>query len=111
MFSTLFFHSVADRVVDVSADPHGTSVAGVAAARNNSVCGVGSAYFAEIASVRLTAGPTTDAQRATAMTYKYNDNDIFSASFGPVGTGKFVFSFPSSFLTFVQKKQLVLEEL
>lgn len=85
-------------------DYHGTSVAGIAAARNNNECGVGSAYMAEISGIRLTAKSSTDAERATALSYKYvftfahvvflfltilyryNENDIFSGSFAPIGT-------------------------
>ncbi len=55
----------------MTSDFHGTSAAGVALAANNNECGVGAAYMAEGAGIRLIAGPTTDAIEATGLTYKY----------------------------------------
>jgi subtilisin-like proprotein convertase family protein len=69
---------------DVNADCHGTSVAGVAAARDDgSACGVGAAFRAGVAGLRLIAGPATDADEAAALTYKYNTIHIFNNSWGP----------------------------
>lgn len=77
---------------DDSADPspvyagdrHGTSVAGVAAARDDGIsCGVGAAYRAGLAGIRLIADPVTDAQEAAALTFHYDNNHIFNNSWGP----------------------------
>lgn len=76
-FILLFFKLISNYFEDEDADFHGTSVAGVAAARNNSDCGVGSAYQAEIAGIRLTAKASTDADRATALSYRYSFNLFF----------------------------------
>jgi len=71
-----------------SNDKHGTSAAGVAAARDDgSSCGVGAAYRAGLAGLRLISAPTTDAQEASALTYHYNSTEnlisIYSNSWGP----------------------------
>jgi subtilisin-like proprotein convertase family protein len=70
-----------------SDDAHGTSVAGVAAARDESTCGVGVAYRANIAGVRLLSGFTTDVLEADALNHALNVNDISSNSWGPVDSG------------------------
>ena len=63
---------------------HGTSCAGVAAARgNNGIGGSGVAPEATLVGIRLIAAPTTDQQEADAFAYK---SDIISAksnSWGP----------------------------
>jgi len=65
-------------------DFHGTAVAGMAAANNDGVsCGVGAAYDASLASLRLIAASTSDAQQATALTYAQNTNFIYNNSWGP----------------------------
>lgn len=67
-----------------SGDFHGTSVAGVAAARDDgSACGVGAAFRAGLAGLRLISAPSTDADEAAALTYQYNTIHIFSNSWGP----------------------------
>lgn len=43
-------------------DNHGTSAAGLAAGRDNTVCGVGASYRAKIAGVRMISQPTSDAE-------------------------------------------------
>jgi len=68
-------------------DGHGTSAGGVAAARDNTTCGVGSAFRAGLSGLRLIAAPSTDADEASALTYQYNTNDIFSNSWGPFDDG------------------------
>jgi subtilisin-like proprotein convertase family protein len=67
-----------------SADSHGTSVGGVAAAADDGdECGVGAAYNADLSAQRLIAGPSTTAQEAAALTYAYQENDIYNNSWGP----------------------------
>lgn len=69
-------------------DGHGTSAAGLAAASRNSVCGIGTGSGATIVGLRLLAGPTTDMVEATALSYKKNEIDIYSNSWGPIDDGK-----------------------
>jgi subtilisin-like proprotein convertase family protein len=65
-------------------DDHGTAVAGVAAAAGNNSLGVsGAAPGASLAGLRLTGGPTTDAQDAEALTFALADIDIYNNSWGP----------------------------
>ena len=64
-------------------DKHGTSAAGVAAARDNDTCGVGSAYRAGLAGLRLIAFENTDADEAEALSYQYENIHIYSNSWGP----------------------------
>lgn len=60
---------------------HGTRCAGAAAANaNNSVCGVGVAYDAQVAGIKILDGPITDLLEARALTYKAKDVHIRSAS-------------------------------
>jgi subtilisin-like proprotein convertase family protein/subtilisin family serine protease len=69
-------------------DYHGTSVAGVAAAReNNDTCGVGAAYHASLAGLRLLASEIADADEAQALSYKRDDIDIYNNSWGPSDGG------------------------
>lgn len=77
--------SPAPRLAD---DQHGTRCAGEVAAAPNDVCGVGVAYDSKIAGVRILSGPITDADEASALNYKYQENDIFSCSWGPPDDGK-----------------------
>jgi len=68
---------------------HGTRCAGeIAAAANNSVCGVGIAYEAGIGGVRILDGPITDSLEAEALVFKMDKVDIYSASWGPPDDGK-----------------------
>ena len=68
-------------------DTHGTSVAGVAAARDESTCGVGAAFRASLAGVQVLSDFTTDALEAQALGFALNVNDISSNSWGPVDNG------------------------
>ncbi|KAL7747931.1 pheromone processing endoprotease [Sorochytrium milnesiophthora] len=69
-------------------DYHGTRCAGeVAAAPNNSMCGVGVAYGARVAGIRILSGDVTNAEEAAAINYAYQDNDIYSCSWGPADDG------------------------
>lgn len=76
-------------------DAHGTSAAGVAAARDNTTCGVGAAYRANLSGIRLISAPVTDAEEANALSYKNGasgntalTNDIYSNSWGPYDDAK-----------------------
>ncbi|MEM1121704.1 MAG: S8 family serine peptidase [Bacteroidota bacterium] len=71
-------------------DDHGTACAGVAAAIGNNNTGVsGAASNANLSAVRLIAGPNTPADETTALTLNYNNNDIFSNSWGPFDNGAY----------------------
>ncbi|CAO3688258.1 unnamed protein product [Rhizopus stolonifer] len=69
-------------------DTHGTRCAGQIAAVKNNVCGVGIAYESKVAGVRILSGDLTDADEALALNYKYQDNHIFSCSWGPTDNGE-----------------------
>jgi len=81
------FHD-SDPSPDFVDDTHGTSAAGVAAARDNSECGVGSAYRAQLAGLRILSSNVYDADEAAALSYKNNENQIYSNSWGPTDDGK-----------------------
>lgn len=67
-----------------SEDFHGTSVAGVAAARGNNGIGVsGAAPLASLVGFRLISGPSTDADEADAMGRLNTDIAIKNNSWGP----------------------------
>jgi len=71
-----------------SDDTHGTSCGGLAfSGMNNNACGVGIAYEASFSGQRLISGMTIDATEASALSYKIDQNAIFSASWGPVDDG------------------------
>ncbi|MEO1530321.1 MAG: S8 family peptidase, partial [Planctomycetota bacterium] len=71
-----------------AADPHGTSVAGVAAAVFENSLGVaGSAPDAGLSGLRLIAGPTSDLDEATALTFSMQNIDIYNNSWGPFDSG------------------------
>ncbi|WFD06107.1 kexin [Malassezia vespertilionis] len=69
-------------------DVHGTRCAGEVAAARNEVCGVGVAPNAKIAGIRILSAPISDADEAMALNYAYQDNDIYSCSWGPPDNGK-----------------------
>lgn len=69
-------------------DNHGTRCAGEVSAARNDVCGVGVAYDSKIAGLRILSKLITDADEALAMTYDYQNNDIYSCSWGPPDDGK-----------------------
>jgi len=64
-------------------DAHGTSAGGAAAARDNNTCGLGVAYRAGLAGLRLIAVESTDAQEADALSFHRDDIHIYSNSWGP----------------------------
>ena len=71
-------------------DTHGTRCAGEIAASINSVCGVGVAYGAKVAGIRLLGGTITDVDEALALNYAYQLNHIYSCSWGPSDDGRHV---------------------
>jgi len=71
-----------------SFDGHGTAVAGVAAGvGNNSIDVTGAAFGASIAGHRLIACGFSDSTSADALSYNYDDIDIYSNSWGPFDSG------------------------
>lgn len=68
-------------------DTHGTAVAGLAAARDNLLGGVGVAPRARLAGLRLTAAATSDLQEAAAFAWKNNRIHIYNNSWGPDDSG------------------------
>ncbi|KAI1318140.1 pheromone processing endoprotease [Mortierella claussenii] len=69
-------------------DQHGTRCAGEIAAVRNDLCGVGVAYGAKVAGLRILSSQITDADEAAALNYEYQKNHIYSCSWGPPDDGK-----------------------
>lgn len=69
-------------------DLHGTRCCGEIAAAKNDACGVGVAYKARIAGIRILSGPITEADEAMALNYGMNVNDVYSCSWGPPDDGR-----------------------
>ncbi|CAO3594041.1 unnamed protein product [Absidia cylindrospora] len=69
-------------------DYHGTRCAGQIAASKNDACGVGIAYHSKVSGIRILSGEITDVDEAAALNYKFQENDIFSCSWGPTDDGK-----------------------
>lgn len=72
----------------LSNDQHGTRCSGEIAAGANDACGVGVAYKAKVAGLRILSGAITDADEAAALNYKYQENEIYSCSWGPPDDGE-----------------------
>ncbi|KAI1392771.1 peptidase S8/S53 domain-containing protein [Hypoxylon trugodes] len=72
----------------LSDDKHGTRCAGEVSAARNDVCGVGVAYDSKIAGIRILSKLISDADEADAMNYDFQNNDIYSCSWGPPDDGK-----------------------
>lgn len=72
----------------LSDDKHGTRCAGEIAAVRNDVCGVGMAYDSKIAGIRILSKPISDEDEALAINYKYQENQIYSCSWGPPDDGQ-----------------------
>ena len=72
----------------LSDDRHGTRCAGEIAAVKNGVCGVGVAYNARIGGLRILSKVITDEDESTAMNYAFQDNQIYSCSWGPPDDGR-----------------------
>ena len=77
-----------DPDADRAGDTHGTSAAGCAAAVANGVCGVGAAPEASLAGIRLISKMASDSDEASALSYEYNVNHVYSNSWGPSDNGK-----------------------
>ncbi|KAG0321002.1 pheromone processing endoprotease [Linnemannia gamsii] len=73
------------RLVD---DQHGTRCAGEIAAAKNDLCGLGVAYGAKVAGLRILSGQITDVDEAAALNYRFQDNHIYSCSWGPPDDGQ-----------------------
>ncbi|KAH7001159.1 peptidase S8/S53 domain-containing protein [Ilyonectria destructans] len=73
---------------ELSDDRHGTRCAGEVSAARNDVCGVGVAYDSRIAGIRILSKAIGDADEAEAMIFKYQDNQIYSCSWGPSDDGR-----------------------
>jgi kexin len=72
----------------LSDDRHGTRCAGEVSAVKNNVCGVGVAWDSKIAGIRILSKLITDADEAIAMNYAYQQNQIYSCSWGPPDDGR-----------------------
>ena len=72
----------------LSDDHHGTRCAGEIAAVKNGVCGVGAAYNARIGGLRILSKVIADEDEAVAMNYAFQQNQIYSCSWGPPDDGK-----------------------
>ena len=72
----------------LSDDKHGTRCAGEVSAVKNNVCGVGVAWDSKIAGIRILSKLITDADEAVAMNYAYQQNQIYSCSWGPPDDGR-----------------------
>ncbi|ORZ10039.1 peptidase S8/S53 domain-containing protein, partial [Lobosporangium transversale] len=73
------------RLVD---DNHGTRCAGEIAAAKNDLCGVGVAFGAKVAGIRILSGQITDAEEAAALNYQFQQNHVYSCSWGPPDDGR-----------------------
>ena len=74
----------------LSDDTHGTRCAGEIAAVKNDVCGVGIAYTAKVAGLRVLSGTLSNDDEARAVTYACNTTQIYSCSWGPRDDGRTV---------------------
>ncbi|KAF9907529.1 pheromone processing endoprotease [Linnemannia zychae] len=68
-------------------DNHGTRCAGEIASARNDLCGVGVAWDAKVAGIRILSGPITDIQEAEALNYNFQETQIYSCSWGPTDDG------------------------
>ncbi|KAI5294503.1 pheromone processing endoprotease, partial [Ascosphaera acerosa] len=71
----------------LSDDRHGTRCAGEVAAARNDVCGVGVAYDGKVAGIRILSAPITEEDEAASINYGFQDNQVYSCSWGPVDDG------------------------
>ena len=69
-------------------DRHGTRCAGEIAAVKNDVCGVGVAWNAKVAGIRILSKQISDADEAVALNYAFDKNQIYSCSWGPPDDGQ-----------------------
>lgn len=52
------------------------------------MCGVGVAYEAHVSGVRILSGPISDVDEAAALNYRYQENHVYSCSWGPPDDGR-----------------------
>ncbi|KAG6894959.1 hypothetical protein C0993_010396 [Termitomyces sp. T159_Od127] len=71
-----------------SNDHHGTRCAGQIAAAKNNACGVGIAYEAKVAGIRILSAPISDVDEAVALNYGFQNVSVYSCSWGPPDNGK-----------------------
>ncbi|OZJ04715.1 hypothetical protein BZG36_01810 [Bifiguratus adelaidae] len=71
-------------------DTHGTRCAGEIAAQRNDLCGVGVAFGAKVAGIRILSAEITDVDEAAALNFEYQQNHIYSCSWGPPDDGQSV---------------------
>ncbi|KAK2865354.1 hypothetical protein FQN49_003666 [Arthroderma sp. PD_2] len=64
-------------------DHHGTLCAAEIAAAKNGICGIGVAYQSRVSGIRMLSKPVDDVDQAAAINYDYQNNDIYSCSWGP----------------------------
>lgn len=83
-----FNDQVEDPKPRLSDDHHGTRCAGEVSAVRNGVCGVGVAYDSKVAGERILSKVISDADEAVAMNYAFQDNHIYSCSWGPSDGGE-----------------------
>jgi kexin len=69
-------------------DHHGTRCAGQVAARRNEACGVGIAFDAKAAGVRILGAPITTVDEAAALNYGFQNVSVYSCSWGPRDDGE-----------------------
>ncbi|KAL4981215.1 peptidase S8/S53 domain-containing protein [Aspergillus desertorum] len=69
-------------------DHHGTLCAAEIAAAKNRVCGLGLAFQSRVSGIRLLSGPADDIDQAAAVNYDYQNNHIYSCSWGPKDDGQ-----------------------
>ncbi len=80
----------------LTADFHGTAVAGVAAARgDNNLGGAGVAFEATLAGIRILGGPVTSVEVASALTHSNQVISVYNNSWGYQGTFADVFPLPA----------------
>lgn len=72
----------------LSDDRHGTRCAGEIAAVKNDACGLGVAYNAKVAGVRILSKRILPSDEALAINFAMDKNDIYSCSWGPSDNGQ-----------------------
>lgn len=83
-----FNDQVEDPRPRLSDDRHGTRCAGEISAVKNDVCGVGVAYDGKVSGARILSKVISDADEAIAMNYAFQENQIYSCSWGPPDDGQ-----------------------